>query len=140
MMTVNPYSPPQTDIEQRLPAAEQSEHIELTANGQKMIIKAILLYFAMGGLSAAFGNTIPLGVRGLIVGVGLAAIVGLSLVGVLRLSRGLGVRMPFRVLLALLLFVPFVNLVALAIMNGKATRVLRAAGYRVGLFGAYKPA
>ncbi|WP_288379226.1 hypothetical protein [uncultured Massilia sp.] len=35
-----------------------------------------------------------------------------------------------------LLWIPYVGLVALLILNGKATRFLKDAGYTVGLFGA----
>jgi hypothetical protein len=35
-----------------------------------------------------------------------------------------------------LMFVPLINLLTLLVVNGRATRVLRDAGYRVGLLGA----
>lgn len=36
----------------------------------------------------------------------------------------------------LLLWIPYVGLIALLILNGKATKFLKDAGYSVGLFGA----
>jgi hypothetical protein len=138
-MTVNPYSPPHTDTEERPHKPEDRAQLESMANGQKMIIWAIISYFLLGALASVLGQAAgPL--VGVVVMAGLAAILVLSLLGVLRLSRGLGVRMPFRILLTLLIFVPLCNLVMLAVLSGRATRVLRAAGYRVGLFGAFKPA
>ena len=39
----------------------------------------------------------------------------------------------------ILLWLPYIGFVALLILNQKATRFLKAAGYSVGLFGARKP-
>jgi hypothetical protein len=139
-VTFNPYSPPQTDTEQRAPAANDAKQLELAASGQRMVIRAFLLYFAVIGCSGAFGKLLPPVVLGFGVLAGVAAILVLSLVGVLRLSSGLGVRMPFRILIGVFIFVPILNLLVLGVLSGKATRVLRKAGYSVGLLGARKPA
>ena len=138
-MTANPYSPPQTDSEERAPESVDAARLELMATGQKMIIRAIILYFCAIGLSSATRSYSPI-VMGLVFLVAMAAIVILSLVGVLRLSSGLGIPMPFRILLGVLIFVPLLNILFLAILSNQATRALRKAGYKVGLFGAKKPA
>ena len=138
-MTANPYSPPQTDSDERPLGAADPARLELMANGQRMIIRAILLYFCVIGVSGAMPRPAPAAV-GFFFLAALAAIVILSLVGLLRLSSGLGIPMPFRILLGLLVFVPLVNLLVLAVLSSRATRALRKAGYRVGFLGAKKPA
>ena len=41
-----------------------------------------------------------------------------------------------KILLVILMFVPLVNLITLLVLNARATRRLREAGYKVGLLGA----
>jgi hypothetical protein len=117
------------------PGARHGSH-ESVRIGQRLVIFGILLNL----LGMAFA-VIPkvAGARDSLTA--LALIFGLSglvlgMTGVLRLAAGLHYRMPIRILLAVLTLVPIVNLVTLAILNSKATRVLRTAGYKVGFFGA----
>ena len=65
----------------------------------------------------------------------------LSVVGIVLLSFGLGYNLPIRVFLIiivplLLILVPPAGLIALSVLSGKATAILRAAGYKVGFLGA----
>jgi biotin transporter BioY len=109
------------------------------AKGQKMIIWAIALYFPIVGSSSAMPRGAPASLAVLF----LAAFVGiivLSLVGVLRLSRGLGIPLALRILFGVMIFVPLLNILILALLSSQATKSLRKAGYRVGFFGASKPA
>jgi hypothetical protein len=98
------------------------------ASGQKLIITAILLNLLSWVLKAAAG-----GGAGLAAGV-VAVVVGL--VGLLRLASGMGYAVGWRVLLVVLMVIPLVGLVTLVILNSRATKALRAGGYRVGLMGA----
>ncbi len=101
--------------------------MEDIASGQKLIIYAILVQFLTVGLQAAFG-----GVAGLI---GIIAIV-MSLLGMFRLASGLGYSIGVIIVLVILLLVPLIGLITLLVLNSRATKALREAGYTVGLLGA----
>lgn len=107
--------------------ASGAQPIEKVASGQKLIIYAILVNFVTIGLIAAFGD-----IAGL---VGIVAIV-MSLVGMFHLAGGLGYSTAAKIFLLVLLVVPLVGLITLLILNSRATKALRAAGYKVGLLGA----
>ncbi len=109
-----------------MPVADEPQ-IEQVASAQKLIIYAILAYFAAAVVRVLLGPV------GLLVAVA-AALTGL--LGAYRLCTGLGYAMATRVLLMVLMCVPLVSLIVLLVLNGKATRRLRDAGYRVGLLGA----
>lgn len=104
--------------------------IEAVASGQKLIIYAILLNFIAIAVAAWIGD-----IAGLI---SIGALV-LSIWGLLRLSGGLGYSVGLKILLVVLAFIPLVSLVMLLLVNNKATKTLRAHGYKVGLMGARKP-
>lgn len=109
------------------PASESA--IEDVAAGQKMIIWAIVLNIVSVIVSTGFAD--------LWVVVALAAI-ALGITGLLRLAKGLGYSTPMKVVLVVLAAIPLVSLIMLLIVNGRATKALKEAGYRVGLFGARK--
>ena len=122
----NPSETPRARVDS---PAEDSEDLRRIASGQRLVLYAMLAHFAAIALRLLIG---PPGIL-----VGLSAI-ALSVYGVVRLAGGLGTSMIVRVLLAVLMFVPLANLVALAALNFRATRRLREGGYRVGLMGASK--
>jgi len=64
------------------------------------------------------------------------AILAFMIVSVVRLAAAMGTGTATRVLLALAMFIPLVNLLVLLVLNGRATRRLEAAGLKVGLMGA----
>jgi hypothetical protein len=101
--------------------------IQKVASGQKLIIYAILVQLLTVGLQIAFGD-----IAGL---VGIVAIV-MSLVGMFRLASGLGYSVAARIVLVILLLVPVIGLITLLVLNSRATKALRGAGYKVGLLGA----
>ena len=107
--------------------ATTTQPIEKVAAGQKLVIYAILVYFLTIALQAAFGN-----IAGL---VGIVAIV-MSFVGMFRLASGLGYSTGAKIGLVILLLVPLVGLITLLVLNSRATKALRGAGYKVGLLGA----
>ena len=107
--------------------ASGAQPIEKVASGQKLIIYAILVNFLTIGLVAAFGD-----IAGL---VGIVAIV-MSFIGMFRLAGGLGYSTAAKILLVVLLVVPLVGLITLLVLNSRATKALREAGYKVGLLGA----
>jgi hypothetical protein len=59
-------------------------------------------------------------------------------VGVSRLTGNLENLPPWRAGLVVLAVIPVVGLLVMALLSGRATKELRAAGYEVGLLGARK--
>ncbi len=120
----NPYQAPKAAVG-GVDATEDSEKVR---SGQKLLIYAILLNFVTMALQAA---GVPL--LGLLV---VVAALGMSLVGIFRVASGMGSGIVLKILLVILMFVPLVNLITLLLLNSRATKVLREAGYTVGLMGA----
>jgi len=124
MTMQNPYQAPQADVAEPI---ERDSGIEQVASAQKLIIYAILGYFAAVALRALLGPA---------AGLLLVLVVCTALVGTFRLCTGMGFSMVSRVILMVLMLVPLVSLIVLLVLNAKATSKLRAAGYHVGLLGA----
>ena len=124
----NPYRSPDSPVVDN--AAREGS--ELVASGQKLVIYAILTYFATAvvrGMMDDIGSLVALAALGLVA-------LGLAVLGIVRLGQGLGLHIAVRVLCVALMFVPLVGLIMLLVLNGMATRRLKAAGYKVGLAGA----
>jgi predicted Zn finger-like uncharacterized protein len=97
--------------------------------------KGVIICVAVNVLVMAGQFALPPDLRPLVAGmVYLAnAIIGIVCVFLLALKvygTGAGI------LLGILTFIPVLNLIALLVINGKATRVLRQNGIHVGFFGA----
>jgi len=108
-------------------APQQGTRLARIARGQKFVIYAILLNLTTMALTAAVGNVAAL--------LYIPALV-VSLVGIHGLASGLGYAVWKEVFLIVLMLVPLLNLIMLASINSQATKMLRAGGYKVGLFGA----
>lgn len=121
--------PPPPPPVSALPAHSAMDDV---ATGQRMVILAILVNVALLFLRG------PLGDDWVILGLVGAFAVGLAVVGLLRLTAGLGYSTPARVGVLILAFVPLASLIMLAMLNARATKVVRAAGYEVGFLGAKK--
>ena len=108
--------------------ANKSVTIERVATGQKLMIYALLVYLFSAVLKAVFGE----------VGGALGGITGLilSLVGLFYLGSGMGYPLGVIFILFVLMILPVINLITMLILNSRATKALRAADYKVGLFGA----
>ena len=106
-----------------------SERIRLSriARGQRLVIYGILLNLLTLALIATVGDVAKL--------LYFPALV-VSIVGLHGLASGLGYAVWKEVLLILLMLIPLLNLIVLAAINSRATKMLRAGGYKVGLFGA----
>ncbi len=120
----NPYQSPQSYV---LNPRKGDDLLDDVASGQKLAIYAILLYFAAAGLQMVIGPLAYLLVL---------ACLGMSWVGIYRISRGLGHAPWWRIVLLLLMLIPLVGLLVLVSLNARATSKLREAGYTVGLLGA----
>jgi hypothetical protein len=112
-------------------AADDSDELAaLAASGQKIVIYCILLTFVVRGMVQ--GHVVaPL--VAMVLAFGVAAY---SLVGVLRICSALKKSQNQKLMFMALSCMPLVNLVALVMLNAKATALLRSAGWRVGLLGA----
>jgi hypothetical protein len=109
---------------------DDPDEAALAASGQKIVIYSILLNFGVRGMLQ--GNVVPPLVA-MVMAFGLAAY---SLVGVLRICSALKKSQNQKLMFMALSCIPWLNLVALVMLNAKATGLLRAAGWRVGLLGA----
>ena len=105
------------------------------ARYQRLILRAVLanlvLSILLVSLSAVEGQP-ALAVVFIIVALG---VVATTIILAIRLLRALGKGVLAQALVALLMFVPYVSLATLLIVNTGATRTLRARGLRVGLMG-----
>lgn len=102
----------------------------MAAKGQRMLVLSILGALLVNGVARS-GLLPVLPVFALYVALGI-----FSLVGVVRLSSGLGKPTGSTIFYMVLTFVPLVSLVAWIVLSLQATRRLRAAGWQVGLLGA----
>ena len=98
---------------------------EELAKGQKLVIYAILLYFALVLLQ----NVIPFAALFLVV------CLVMSIIGVFKMCNGLEYGVGLNVLFVVLMFIPLVNIISLLVLNSKATKRLKDAGYEVGFLG-----
>jgi hypothetical protein len=109
---------------------DEDERAELAAAGQKIVIWSIVLNFLIRVLDRQ-KLLPPLALDALSF-----AVAGWSLLGVVRIGSALGKGRAAKLTYMALAFVPLVNLVSLVVLNVGANRLLRRAGWRIGLFGA----
>ena len=123
----NPFAPPRAPLADAAPSGVGTDRLNRIASDQRLIIWSLLLSLAVIGLQAAFGGQIG------VLNLGVALV---TLVGVVRLGGALGLSTMRRLLCALAMLLPLINYAVMLVLSQKATTVLRAAGYRVGLLGA----
>jgi hypothetical protein len=127
METVNPYSPPAAEVSEAALSSGETERLNRIASNQRVVIYAVAASLLVNPLRAVIGDAALL----------LGIIAGLTaLVGAIRLASALGFSMWLRVVYAILMIIPLINLLAMLSLSSRATKQLRAGGYRVGLFGA----
>jgi hypothetical protein len=122
---------------------EEDQNIERVRTGQRIVLYSVLmnlvamvLYFGAIIVARFLGDRTLVAtaeILRLVVWLG-ALIVGL--IGVIRLTKGLGYSIVGRILFPISMFIPCINLIVLLILSSKATMVLTKAGYKVGLMGA----
>lgn len=129
-MNENPYQSPQSVPEVTGVLSGSREDLRSVAKFQKGILVCILIY-----LCAVIGQfALPADLR-LFLGLGVLVVGLVGTVFVFLLA--LKVYSPVvGILLGLLTLIPCVGLIALLVVNGKATSILRANGLKVGLLGA----
>lgn len=109
---------------------DSDERAVLAASGQKIVIHSILLTLLVQ--AAVQGNAVAPRAA-MVMSFGVAAY---SLFGVLRICSALGKSQNQKLMFMALSCMPWINLIALVVLNAKATALLRSAGWRVGLLGA----
>ena len=119
-----PPPPPPAAVRPRNPGLEE------VARGQRMLIWAIAFYIVAGIALRATGGTWAIALPVAVVAGGIAV------AGLLRVAGGLGYSPVKQGALFVLAFVPLAGLVTVALVNERATKALRAGGYRVGFMGA----
>jgi hypothetical protein len=109
--------------------AWDDEDQDKAAQGQKILIRSLLLGFVLNAMARSDVHPAIVLVLALVVTV-------YSLWGVVRLSSGLGKSTGHTIVLMVLSFIPLVSLVVWIVLSVQASRRLRAAGWQVGLLGA----
>ena len=137
-MEPNPYSPPKAEVRDVFDPGIDEERLQSLRSGQKLAIYAILVYFATIIMQAGLGSGPG---RGLLAASGFVLMIGglaaliMSLMGVWKMGYGLGIGAILRVVMLISMIVPLINILLLLVVNARATRKLRQAGYKVGFLG-----
>ena len=127
MSNPNPYAAPKAKVEDVASNGPDTPRLNRIASGQRLMIYSILVSFFAMALQASVGSAAS------IVTIGSSI---LSMVGVVRLSGALGNSGVVRLLSAIAMIIPLINLLVMLRFSSLATKALRAGGYKVGLFGA----
>jgi len=106
------------------------EQHQLAASGQKIVIYSIILNFVLRSAEQSHAFT-AWGIAALFFAVSVY-----SVLGVLKICSGLDKSQNQKIGFMVLSFFPFINLVALIYLSAKTNRLLREAGWKVGLLGA----
>lgn len=126
-----PHSQPEAaEIDEEQALYEQEERLFLAAGGQKIVIYSIIANFVLR--SAEKSQAIPEpGLSVLFFCVSL-----FSVLGVLKICSGLERSQNKKILCMVLSFFPFINIVMLIYLSAKTNKLLKAAGWKIGLLGA----
>jgi hypothetical protein len=127
MSNSNPYAPPTAQVADIIAELHDTPRLNRIASGQRLMIYSILTSIGAMALEAAIGGAAS------IVTIGASI---LSIVGVVRLSGALESGGVVRLVCAIAMVIPFVNLLIMLRFSALATKTLRAGGHKVGLFGA----
>lgn len=109
---------------------ELQERLWLASKGQKMVIYSILLNFLVRAAERNYAMPDMLSLA-------LYACISIyALVGGVKICSGLGRTQNQKILFMVLSFFPLINIVTFIYLSVKTTKVLREAGWHVGLLGA----
>lgn len=125
MATDNPYRTPESRVVTDIEFSPEKFHS--LATGQKIIGAAVLLYLL--GTVVLLGIDRQVGILVLL----LAYVVGLA--GFLKTIKGIELKAYSKIIYALSMLVPVLNVLVLAHLGELAVRELKAAGYKIGLLG-----
>ena len=127
MSDTNPYATPAAKVDDVTTDVVDIPRLNRVASGQRLMIYSILVSLVALALQASIGPA------SFVVTIGSWI---LSMVGVVRLSGALGNSVVVRVICAIAMVIPLINLLVMLRFSSIATNKLRAGGYKVGLFGA----
>jgi len=106
---------------------DDSGNLKLLRDGQKMMIHTLLASLIINSALRSNPDEV-LYFLSIFVAI-------IAVMGILKVSKGLALETWQKVLAALAMFIPGVSIIVMIVINIKATRILRAAGYEVGFFG-----
>lgn len=116
--------------------SEQTHQLRPLALAQKLLLGAIVALFVIRiGTVMMYGFVPPSLAYDLYVA-GYVVTLILLLTAVVHLARTCGYSLIRRVLLAIAMIVPLINLITVLVVNAQATRRLREAGVKIGFTGA----
>ena len=126
-----PAHSPESDEERDEQSDDESYELQsLAASGQKIVIYSIILTFILNSAERTHAlPALPLGVLFFCVAV-------FSLLGVLRICSGLEKSQNQKIVFMVLSFFPLLNLISLIYLSAKTNKMLKAAGWQIGLMGA----
>jgi hypothetical protein len=124
----NPYAPPSAPVADAAHLGPDSiESLNRIARGQRQVMFALLAQIAASVLARVVPQI------GLLL---LILTLIYSIVALVRLASALGISVVSRVLLCVGLVIPLISLLVLAVLSARASRRLRAGGFRIGFLGA----
>lgn len=106
------------------------DDLYLAARGQKLVVYAIVLNFVFRAVERSLALPVPLL---LLLGV---LVVAVTVNGVIKICAGLGQSQGCKIAFSVASVFPLINLLVLVFLSFRTTRVLRKAGFAVGLLGA----
>ncbi len=106
------------------------------AIGQRIIIFSLVIVLVAIGLDYYLAK-LP-GMQALSTVLTYGSVV-ISIVGTVMLCRALGYGIVIIILCCAAMFIGILNLIVLAVLNERAMKVLRAAGWKVGFLGSSRP-
>jgi hypothetical protein len=129
-MSINPYESPRSEPQVTGINSGLREDLRSVAKYQKGILVCILIYLVAVVCQFLLPDQLRIFLGLGVLLVGLVGTVFVFLLAVKVYSPGVGI------LLGILTLIPCVGLIALLVVNGKATNVLTQNGIKVGLLGA----
>ena len=120
-----------SDVEElELDEDDYEERCWLVASGQKIVIYSIIINFVLrlAEQTHAFSE--------LVVGLLFFCTAAYSLMGVIKICSGLDKSQNQKILFMIFSFFPLINIILLVYLSVKTSRMLREAGWKVGLLGA----
>ncbi|MFZ6747072.1 hypothetical protein ACO0LC_27910 [Undibacterium sp. JH2W] len=116
-------------------AQDTYDYVEIgnLASGMRLLNLATLIF---GGMVWSVQHFHPRGLQAAVMVFPFLALVAvMSIYGLIRMYRGADWGLPFKIIIGILSFVPFVNVLAVLAINLRASSILRDQGYKIGLLG-----
>lgn len=124
----NLYQPPSAKLETA--SGEDMTKILVIARRQKALLMGFLAYILVAGLSSSASPGLQPLIPMVMLLIALAIVILIS-----RLTLCL-YSLPVAIMIIILSFIPLINLLILLMVNSRANKTIKNAGFRVGLIGA----